>query len=223
MAYVAPNWKNDAAPALDAEALNAISQALAKLPMENGGTFATSGAAGLYNLINAAATLTSSTLASGDYVGVQDVSAGTGKRTTRSNLASWIGSNGTGAKIAMGSYTGTGTYGASKPNSITFPFTPKLVWLYHFYNGSWTSAPIESYGGSSVKRNVTVLDFTGLSTSYVKSRGFMFSIPSPNSSSTYDSSAYAKKSGNSLYWYNTYDSGQQCNMSSATYKWIAIG
>ena len=84
MAYVAPNWRDGAPPALDAEALNAISQALAKLPMENGGTFATSGAAGLYNLINAAATMTSSTLASGDYVGVQDVSAGIGKRTTLS-------------------------------------------------------------------------------------------------------------------------------------------
>lgn len=130
MAYVAPNWVNGQAPALDAEALNAISQALAKLPMENGGTFATSGAAGLYNLINAAATLTSSTLASGDYVGVQDVSAGTGKRVTFRNLEIYLHDVLRFAKRFSGSYTGTGTYGASSPNEITsIPFQPFAVFI----------------------------------------------------------------------------------------------
>lgn len=32
-----------------------------------------------------------------------------------------------GVKIATGSYTGTGTYGSSNPNSLTFEFNPKLV------------------------------------------------------------------------------------------------
>ena len=32
-----------------------------------------------------------------------------------------------GVKIATGSYTGTGTYGSSHPNSLTFEFEPKLV------------------------------------------------------------------------------------------------
>ena len=32
-----------------------------------------------------------------------------------------------GPQIATGSYTGTGTYGASNPNSLTFEFKPKLV------------------------------------------------------------------------------------------------
>ena len=34
-----------------------------------------------------------------------------------------------GVKIATGSYTGTGTYGASHPNSLTFEFEPKLVFI----------------------------------------------------------------------------------------------
>lgn len=34
------------------------------------------------------------------------------------------------ARIATGSYTGTGTYGASNPNSLTFEFAPKLVIIY---------------------------------------------------------------------------------------------
>ena len=32
-----------------------------------------------------------------------------------------------GAQLAVGSYTGTGTAGASNPNSLTFSFTPRLV------------------------------------------------------------------------------------------------
>ena len=34
-----------------------------------------------------------------------------------------------GVKIATGSYTGTGTYGASNPNSLTFRFVPKFVFI----------------------------------------------------------------------------------------------
>ena len=33
-------------------------------------------------------------------------------------------------KIATGSYVGTGTYGASNPNTLTLPFEPKFVWIY---------------------------------------------------------------------------------------------
>lgn len=203
MAYVAPNWRDGAPPALDAEALNAISQALAKLPMENGGTFATSGAAGLYNLINAAATMTSSTLASGDYVGVQDVSAGIGKRTTLSNLASWIVSNGTGAKIATGSYTGTGTYGASNPNSITFPFTPKLVWIYKTGN----TLPDQGY-------MVEMLVWMNGITHYSFGGGYSFN-------------GEITLSGNTLKWVinqtkYTYPR-EQLNISGIIYRWVAFG
>ena len=34
------------------------------------------------------------------------------------------------AKIATGSYVGTGTYGASNPCSLTFPFVPKIWGIY---------------------------------------------------------------------------------------------
>ena len=33
------------------------------------------------------------------------------------------------AKVATGSYTGTGVYGASNPNSLTFAFVPKVVMI----------------------------------------------------------------------------------------------
>lgn len=213
MAYVAPTWVNGQAPALDAEALNAISQALAKLPMENGGTFATSGAAGLYNLINAAATLTSSTLSSGDYVGVQDVSAGTGKRTTLSNLASWIGSNGTGAKIATGSYTGTGTYGSRNPNSITFPFVPKFFILQEYTN--WSNFGF-FFGEAILYWQTGITD------------------PATSSTSNHNSNAISKmtsftQSGQKLTWYHSANADGQMNVAPSAsnpnikYYWIAFG
>nr|DAU90719.1 MAG TPA: hypothetical protein [Caudoviricetes sp.] len=40
-----------------------------------------------------------------------------------------FGQLGAGARIATGSYTGTGTYGASNPNSLTFEFEPKIIYI----------------------------------------------------------------------------------------------
>ena len=43
---------------------------------------------------------------------------------------------GGGAKIATGSYIGTGTYGASNPCSLTFDFTPQIVIILGHYDGN---------------------------------------------------------------------------------------
>ena len=40
-----------------------------------------------------------------------------------------LGSGGQNARVAYGSYTGTGTYGASSPNTLTFGFAPAVVVL----------------------------------------------------------------------------------------------
>lgn len=211
MAYVAPTWVNGQAPALDAEALNAISQALEKLPMENGGTFATSGAAGLYNLINAAATLTSGTLASGDYIGIKDVSAGTGKQVTLSNLASWIVTNGSGAKISTGSYTGTGTYGLSNKNTIICGVEPYVLFIFHqrinisfsFENsGIWVKPSLFI----NTARRYQSVDF----------------------STNMAVSCQCSVSGNSFTWYlpsgeSLQSASAQLNGAKVQYNWLAIG
>lgn len=41
-----------------------------------------------------------------------------------------------GAKIATGSYTGTGEYGASHPNTLTFDFAPKLIFIKNFVSAN---------------------------------------------------------------------------------------
>lgn len=33
-------------------------------------------------------------------------------------------------QLAVGTYVGTGAYGEANPNSITFPFPPKLIWIH---------------------------------------------------------------------------------------------
>ena len=52
-----------------------------------------------------------------------------------------------GAKIVTGTYTGTGTYGQSSPNSLTFSGTPQLVFVAAqgiLYNESGSSIGSES-------------------------------------------------------------------------------
>lgn len=49
-AYVSPNWANNTSPYINASELNAISDTLAKVPIANGGTGATTASAALTNL-----------------------------------------------------------------------------------------------------------------------------------------------------------------------------
>ncbi|MCI8525598.1 MAG: hypothetical protein HFF17_06675 [Oscillospiraceae bacterium] len=97
------------------------------LPTANGGTGGTTSAAAIYNLISALTALTSTGLATGDYLPLLDASATTGKKVTLTNLKTWLQKQNIGARIATGSYTGTGTYGASNPCSLTFDFVPRFL------------------------------------------------------------------------------------------------
>lgn len=63
---------------------------LATLPIANGGTGKTTASASLYALINGCSALNATSLASTDYIAIGDVSAGTGKKVTVSDLASCV-------------------------------------------------------------------------------------------------------------------------------------
>jgi hypothetical protein len=106
----------------------------------------------------------------------------------------------TAPKIETGSYVGTGTYGQANPNTLTFGFVPKLVWIYEAntryistsagYNGLWfASWPYLSYlldSGTTVTR-------------------------------------YASLSGKTLSWYESSSAFNQLNDSEKVYTYIAIG
>ena len=106
--------------------------------------------------------------------------------------------------IETGSYTGTGTYGSSNPNSLTFEFEPKLVWIYRY---------VESNGGSNfcnvtfspiIKNKSTVYYQVGRSTTYSNFYG-------------------VKWINNAVTWYSDGNAIEQLNYSGNEYYYVAIG
>lgn len=113
----------------------------------------------------------------------------------------------TAPKIETGSYVGTGTYGASNPNTLTFGFAPKFVWIYEWFRSDgWHDA------GDAAKIPFEIIPEGEFGRTYPPSTD---PIPSTNT--------YSKRVGSTLYWYNTSSAGNQLNYSDSTYYYIAIG
>ena len=100
----------------------------------------------------------------------------------------------TAPKIATGSYTGTGTYGSSNPNSLTFEFVPKLVFIHNSSDGRFRMCVIN--GDSEC-----VSAIVGSSQYVVKT-------------------AWENKK---LSWYNSDSATKQLNESGVVYNYVAIG
>lgn len=102
-------------------------------------------------------------------------------------------SGGGGAKIATGSYVGTGTYGSSNPCSLTFDFEPKILVISEV---SRANEAIMQYG-------------CGLSL-YKFTSGYGYSIT-------------LSWTGMTVSWYQKDAAYAQLNTSRSTYRWTAIG
>ena len=97
-------------------------------------------------------------------------------------------------QVYTGSYVGTGTYGASNPTTLTFPFEPKAVFISGMAGPSWAAARMlrnDVYGNIQV--NTTV------------------------------STVHTSWDGNSVQWYDTTAPASQLNVSGNTYYYVAIG
>lgn len=105
-------------------------------------------------------------------------------------LTALVGSK---AKIATGSYTGTGTHGRGNPNSLTFDFEPKLV-IIREDTPSGAPPTVFLYGCS----------YTGANSSY----GYHNSV-------TWN--------GTSVSWYSNDGVGYQCNTNGRQHRYLAIG
>lgn len=89
--------------------------AVARLPtvtVAKGGTGQTTAPLGLYALINGSSALTNSTIATGDFFALGDVSATTGKKITLANLMSYINANLDTVTEAVATSIVDGTYGS---------------------------------------------------------------------------------------------------------------
>lgn len=106
----------------------------------------------------------------------------------------YLGKLGDKARVQVVSYVGTGTYGSSHPNSLTFDFVPKFFAIM---------ADDDHYG-----RNA----FAIRGANYM---GYQFDGNSQANSITWE--------GAKISWYSLYNAAKQYNSSGKTYYAIAIG
>lgn len=110
----------------------------------------------------------------------------------------YLGKLGDKARMQFGSYVGTGTYGSSNPNALTFDFVPKMVFVWGFGDSSGNSLYYQFmfYGEN----------YTSIHIGDGNSNGTKVSWDSKTVS-----------------WYHNGDRYQQLNESSRTYRFFAIG
>ncbi len=132
------------------------------------------------------------------YGNVPIKNGGTGADTVEGALAN-LGISHCG-QVEAGTYVGTGTYGASNPNTLTFGFTPKAVIIVGYYRSA-----IWDYGNAILPINESYQDSDGNIVRY---------------------SVHATWDENTLTWYcsqgTAYDATFQFNGRNVTYTYIAI-
>lgn len=118
-----------------------------------------------------------------------------------------FGQFGSKVRIETGSYVGTGTYGSSNPNSLTFDFAPKALIFLAAYNEKQGRL----MGISSDSNYLSRVPCDALTKTY----------------NAYGSNGYQywKKSadGKTISWYSDNGYGYQHNSSNHTYYCLAIG
>lgn len=126
--------------------------------------------------------------------------------------------------IEVKTYYGTGRYGSSNPNSVTFSFAPSFVVMISGVPGGWNSED-ELFADSSK----LAVDMTTLTTSYADGKGFFSHLYAGGHPRNHN---YAKKStdGKTLSWYVEIDDctldghiiSAQCNLTNVEYMVMAI-
>ena len=188
-------------PNLDASKIASGTMAAARLPtiaVNKGGSGKTSWSAN--RLIYPSASTTLAQLAFPSVAGsvLRQGASGAPYWTSLQDLVAALGDAG-GVRIATGSYTGTGTYGANNPCSLTFPFVPKLVVL------------------------------SNASTYSTDTSGLLVMVAGSNMALSLDESNQSTTSRISLTWgtdsvsWHTTSAARQMNTSSRNYHYVAFG
>ena len=100
------------------------------------------------------------------------------------------------ANIVLGSYKGNGKYGQANPNSLTFPFTPKIIFLAHKSAGGGDAFMTFIYG-----QPVSCYNQCGTSSNAVQ----------------------LTWSSNSVSWYCSANATYQFNINNGDFFYVAIG
>ena len=131
--------------------------------------------------------------------------------TAEALLAAIEAAGGGGAKIATGSYTGTGKYGSSNKNKLTFDFVPKFVII----QGSKYYSNITA---DCLQIGILTQGCTGAFTSEIYAYRSKLDT---NGNELFG--VTVSWSGNAVTWYAGANYQAQLNESGYTYGWIAIG
>ena len=105
-------------------------------------------------------------------------------------------------KIETGSYVGTGTSGSSNPNTLTFGFEPKILFV------------------SKQDQNLNSVGFFMLACKGVTNAQCMHAAQNTAPQGPFCARNWSE---NSVSWYNTSGSTEQLNMNNETYFYVAIG
>lgn len=136
-----------------------------------------------------------------------------------STLASMVNSR---AKIATGSYVGTGTYGASNPCSLTFDFNPWYIAI------GCMSYNYSSFAQSQFLLMIPLLDYynaNSTSSSTKKMCPFCFTREGGSASYRYDYIPDTEyyPSSKTIKWYNSSYPIAQLNTTNNLYYYIVLG
>ena len=112
----------------------------------------------------------------------------------------YLGKLGDKARVQVLSYVGTGTYGSSNPNSLTFGFVPKMVFIFS-----------QLYSNAHVY-NASIVPDAGVFATYVTSDG----------DDTRSGFCHITRKNKTITWYCN-DIGVQFNVSGVKYFAVAIG
>ena len=115
-------------------------------------------------------------------------------------------------KIETGSYVGTGTYGSSNPNSVTFGFKPKII--FWFLTDDVTNGHALNY--DSYYNVITPIEF--FTTEYKAYKKPYLNYDNPASGC-----AKISMDGKTISWYDTESASRQHNTSGIQYYCVAIG
>lgn len=118
-------------------------------------------------------------------------------------LAKNLGVVGHNARVTWGSYTGTGTYGASNPNSLEFGFCPVLVAITCDELGHYPAAPSILLRGAGLAPTLTAASGGSMGAEYTALRP------------TWGDSGVS--------WYSEKSVACQLNESGITYFYVVIG
>ena len=118
-------------------------------------------------------------------------------------LAKNLGVVGHNARVTWGSYTGTGTYGVSNPNSLEFGFCPVLVAITCDELGHYPAAPSILLRGAGLAPTLTAASGGSMGAEYTALRP------------TWGDSGVS--------WYSEKSVACQLNESGITYFYVVIG